>query len=287
MRVTALETDGERRLILEAPDGASAPLPGGDLAELLRGSPDPESLVAAAAQDLRRGSRPTGRVVSPVVQPSKQLYVGVNYHEHVKELPPPWKMTEDPFVFAKLPSSIIGPDEPIRLPFPGAKLDYEVELLVVIGRKARNLTPENALDHVFGYTITNDVTEREVQATDNQLTMGKGFDTFCPIGPSVVLRDEIPDPGVLDIWTRVNGQERQRSSTSDMIFSVPELLVSLTRYVTLEPGDTVSTGTPAGVGGFRVPPVYLAPGDVVTVGIDVIGELTNHVVAPDQPGRLA
>ena len=130
----------------------------------------------------------------PLQRPANQLFVGVNYADHVAELPPPWKMTEQPFVFSKLNSSIIGPGEPIRLPKPGASVDYEAELLVVIGERASRLTPENALDHVFGYTIVNDVTERAVQATDNQLTMAKGMDTFCPMGPSIVGTDEIDDP---------------------------------------------------------------------------------------------
>jgi 2-keto-4-pentenoate hydratase/2-oxohepta-3-ene-1,7-dioic acid hydratase in catechol pathway len=192
-------------------------------------------------------------------------------------------MTEEPFVFSKLSSSIIGPGDPIRLPSPDASVDYEAELLIVIGERASKLTPENALEHVFGYTIVNDVTERAVQATDNQLTMAKGMDTFCPMGPSIVGTDEIEDPSELEIWTTVNGEDRQRSNTNQLIFSVVDLLVSLTRTVTLLPGDTISTGTPAGVGAFRKPPVFLAPGDVVTVGVEGIGELTNPVVATE-PG---
>lgn len=151
----------------------------------------------------------------------------------------------------------------------------------MIGKRASKLTPENALDHVFGYTIVNDVTERAVQATDNQLTMAKGMDTFCPMGPSIVCTDELEDPSELEIWTTVNGEERQRSNTNQLIFSVVDLLVSLTRTITLQPGDTISTGTPAGVGAFRTPPTFLAAGDVVTVGVQGIGELTNPVVAAE------
>ncbi|MCW3062838.1 MAG: fumarylacetoacetate hydrolase family protein [Solirubrobacterales bacterium] len=282
MRISAFDIDGEEHAFVETPDGV-ADLGFASLDELLRaddGTTVHARLADAAARATPTGGPPAGaRRLAPIRRPGKQLFVGVNYTDHVAELPPPWTMTAEPFVFAKLPSAIIGPDEPIRLPAPDASVDYEAELLVVIGRRASRLTPENALEHVLGYTIVNDVTERAVQATDNQLTMAKGLDTFCPIGPAVVLTDELDDPTGLAIWTTVNGEERQRSNTRELIFPVVDLLVRLTRSITLEPGDTVSTGTPAGVGAFRTPPQYLAPCDVVTVGIDGIGELTNPVVA--------
>jgi 2-keto-4-pentenoate hydratase/2-oxohepta-3-ene-1,7-dioic acid hydratase in catechol pathway len=291
VHLSACEIGGQRHLIAELPGGVISLGPvslddilrerGGasvkaDIADAIRSQP-----ADAAGDD---GEELGTRTVAPLARPGKQLFVGINYADHVAELPPPWKMTEDPFMFCKLSSSIIGPGEPIRIPWPGAKVDYEAELLVIIGKRASHLTPENALDHVFGYTIVNDVTERAVQATDNQLTMAKGMDSFCPMGPLVVLTDELPDPSQLDIWTTVNGELRQRSNTRELIFSVVDLLVYLSRAVTLEPGDTVSTGTPAGVGAFRDPPLFLAPGDVVTVGIEGIGELTNPVVAGwDEP----
>jgi 2-keto-4-pentenoate hydratase/2-oxohepta-3-ene-1,7-dioic acid hydratase in catechol pathway len=277
VRLAVYEEHGRR--VLYAREGERfASLGEADLVDLLRRG-EAEQRVAEAAARLAPGGPPDGaRLLSPLSRPGKQVFVGVNYRDHVDELPPPWKMTEKPFLFSKLQTAIIGPGEPIRLPGSSSHVDYEVELLVVMGRTARALRPQEALDHVFGYTIVNDVTERALQATDNQLTWSKGMDTFCPIGPEVVLTDEIPDPGELAIWTTVNGEERQRSRTDNMIFSIPQLLADITATITLEPGDTVSTGTPAGVGYVQSPPRFLQPGDVVTVGIERIGELTNPVV---------
>jgi 2-keto-4-pentenoate hydratase/2-oxohepta-3-ene-1,7-dioic acid hydratase in catechol pathway len=287
MRLCAFEVEGQRHLFAETPAGL-IDIGMRSLDDLLRdqGGGAVRMGVAAGMRGGRIAAEPDEipaqwRPLAPLQRPANQLFVGVNYRDHVAELPPPWKMTADPFVFSKLNSSIIGPGDPIRLPSDDASVDYEAELLVVIGERASRLTPENALDHVFGYTIVNDVTERAVQATDNQLTMAKGMDTFCPMGPLVVGTDEIEDPSELEIWTTVNGEERQRSNTRQLIFSVVDLLVSLTRTVTLQPGDTISTGTPAGVGAFRTPPTFLKAGDVVTVGVQGIGELTNPVVAAD------
>ncbi|QEC49512.1 fumarylacetoacetate hydrolase family protein [Baekduia soli] len=279
MRVGVYEVDGEPTLYVHDGD-AAASLGTVDLVELLRDGTAAQRIADAAAGATPGGGPPQGaRRLAPLRRPGKQVFVGVNYHDHVDELPPPWTMTADPFLFAKLPSAIIGPGEAIVIPGPENKVDYEVELLVVIGRRAKHLTEADALDHVFGYTIVNDVTERVIQATDSQLIWGKGFDTFCPMGPDIVLTDEIPDPAGLGIWTTVNGEERQRSSTDNFIFSIPDILARITRHITLEPGDTVSTGTPAGVGYVKDPPVFLAPGDTVTVGVDRIGELTNTVRA--------
>jgi 2-keto-4-pentenoate hydratase/2-oxohepta-3-ene-1,7-dioic acid hydratase in catechol pathway len=287
MRLCAYEVEGQRHLFAENPAGL-IDIGTHSVDELLR-SHGAGTVRMAVAAGMRAGgfAAEAGQIpadwrrLAPLQRPANQLFVGVNYRDHVAELPPPWKMTEEPFVFSKLSSSIIGPGDPIRLPSDDASVDYEAELLVVIGERASKLTPENALDHVFGYTIVNDVTERAVQATDNQLTMAKGMDTFCPMGPSIVGTDEIEDPSELEIWTTVNGEDRQRSNTNQLIFSVVDLLVSLTRTVTLQPGDTISTGTPAGVGAFRKPSVFLAPGDVVTVGVQGIGELTNPVIAAE------
>jgi 2-keto-4-pentenoate hydratase/2-oxohepta-3-ene-1,7-dioic acid hydratase in catechol pathway len=283
MRVSAFEIDGERHLFAEGPGGVTD-LGAVSLDDLLRaehGAAVREKVAAAACAD----ALPVGaRRLAPLRRPSDQVFVGVNYRDHVAELPPPWKITEDPFIFSKLNSSIIGPQAEIRVPWEGASVDFEAELMVVIGEPASKLTAANALDHVFGYTVANDVTERKVQATENQLTMAKGMDTFCPMGPTVVLTDEIPDPTSLEIWTTVNGEERQRSNTRELIFSVVDLLVYLTSRLSLQPGDTISTGTPAGVGAFAKPPRFLAPGDVVTVAVDGIGELTNPVVAGYQGG---
>jgi 2-keto-4-pentenoate hydratase/2-oxohepta-3-ene-1,7-dioic acid hydratase in catechol pathway len=220
-----------------------------------------------------------GRLAAPLIHPGKQVFVGVNYEDHVDELPPPWKMTEEPFIFLKAPTAIIGPEDPIKIPIEPSSVDYEIELLVVIGKRASKVKAADALDHIWGWTIVNDVTERTIQATDNQLAMGKGVDTFCPMGPEIVLRDELPDSDGLDVWTKVNGEFRQQSNTSKMIFTPAQIIERVSRLITLEPGDTVSTGTPGGCGAYKKPPLFMQPGDTVTVGVEKIGELTNPVEA--------
>lgn len=279
MRVAVHEVEGQRVLFVKDGDRAAS-LGAVDLVELLRSGAADERISEAAARATPDGGPPEDAPLrAPLHRPGKQVFVGVNYEDHVEELPPPWKMTPDPFLFSKLQTAIVGPGDPIRLPAPDSKVDYEVELLVVIGKRASRVSEADALDHVFGYTIVNDVTERTVQATDNQLTWSKGMDTFCPTGPDVVLTDEIPDPAGLAIWTTVNGDERQRSTTDKLIFKIPDLIRRVTETITLEPGDTLSTGTPGGVGYVKTPPLFLRPGDTVTVGVERIGELTNPVVA--------
>jgi 2-keto-4-pentenoate hydratase/2-oxohepta-3-ene-1,7-dioic acid hydratase in catechol pathway len=280
MRVAVHEgADGARETVVEAGAGAASL---GDVAIetlIAEGQAGLERLRAAAETASGGEDGDRGRVLAPLRRPGKQIFVGVNYEDHVAELPPPWKMTEEPFFFSKLQTAIIGPGDAIVLPADDSSVDYEVEMVAVIGKTASKVKADDALDHIFGWTIVNDVTERAIQATDNQLTMAKGVDTFCPLGPAIVLRDELPDPGSLDIWTEVNGETRQSSNTSKLIFSVEEIIESVSRLITLEPGDTVSTGTPAGVGAFATPPRFLQPGDVVTVGVEGIGELSNPVVA--------
>lgn len=279
MRLAVHQVDGTR--VLYVRDGERwASLGATELGELLRSGDAHERIAEAAARATPDGGPPAGaRPCAPLRRPGKQVFVGVNYEDHVAELPPPWRMTPDPFLFSKLPSAIAGPGEPIRIPGPRSSVDYEAELLVVIGRRLAQIPEDEALSHVLGYTVVNDVTERAIQATDNQLTWGKGIDTFCPMGPEIVLADELPDPSRLAIWTTVNGESRQRSSTANLIFPIPQLLSRISQTITLEPGDTVSTGTPAGVGYAMSPPRFLAPGDTVTVGVEGVGELTNPVVA--------
>ena len=186
-----------------------------------------------------------------------------------------------PLVFAKFPSSVIGPGDPIRI--DGAlseRVDWEVELAVVIGRRLRNATADAALDAVFGYTVANDVSARDVQFADGQWVRGKSFDTFCPLGPVVVTADELRDPHGLALRTRVNGETVQDSDTSEMVFGVGELLSFCSRSFTLDAGDVVLTGTPWGCGEFMDPPRSLSVGDVVECEIDGIGTLTNPVAAP-------
>jgi 2-keto-4-pentenoate hydratase/2-oxohepta-3-ene-1,7-dioic acid hydratase in catechol pathway len=217
------------------------------------------------------------RLLAPI-RPGKILCAGVNYASHADENPDAVMPTE-PFFFSKLPSAVVGPDEAIVIPRAETKTDYEVELAMVIGRRARGLAQENALEHVFGWTILHDVSARDIQFKDSQITLGKNPDTFSPIGPEIVTADEFGDWSSARVSTTLNGETMQSASTSEMLFAPPRLLEFLTALITLEPGDIVTTGTPAGVGTFRSPPVYLEPGDEVTVSVDRIGDLTNPVVA--------
>ena len=196
---------------------------------------------------------------------------------HLEENPGA-KVPDQPFLFAKLPSSVIGPGEPIVIPAPESEVDDEVELTVVVGATMRNVSREDALGCVFGYTIVNDVSGRDIQFVDQQITLGKSIDSFCPVGPVVTAAKGF-DPGSVRLTTHVNGEQRQDDSTGSQFFDVATLLAFVSSYITLEPGDLVTTGTPAGVGAFRDPPAYLRPGDVVTVAAEGIGELTNPVVA--------
>lgn len=218
------------------------------------------------------------RILAPIPRPPKILCSGVNYASHADENPDAVMPTE-PFFFSKLPSAVIWPGEPIVIPTAETKTDYEVELAMVIGRHGKRLSEDAALDHVFGWTILHDVSARDVQFKDNQLTLGKGPDTFSPLGPEIVTADELGDWSTLRVSTTVNGETMQSSPTSEMLFSPGRLLEFATGLVTLDPGDVVTTGSPAGVGCFRDPPVYLKPGDEVTVSVDRIGNLTNPVLA--------
>jgi 2-keto-4-pentenoate hydratase/2-oxohepta-3-ene-1,7-dioic acid hydratase in catechol pathway len=206
------------------------------------------------------------RLLAPC-QPTKILAVGLNYRTHAAESG--MAVPSEPLVFSKLPSSVIGPLEPIVYPILSQQVDYEGELAVVIGQRARNVPPEKAHGFILGYTCGNDVTARDLQRRDDQWTRAKGFDTFCPLGPYIVTD---LDPGHLTIQTRVNGEIRQSTSTTDMVFSVAELISYVSQVMTLEPGDVILTGTPAGVG-------PLQPGDVVEVEIEGIGTLRNLVVS--------
>jgi len=187
---------------------------------------------------------------------------------------------EAPLVFAKFPSSVVGPSAPIVIdPVLTERVDWEVELAVVVGRRMRNVPEDRALDDVFGYTVANDVSARDVQFSDGQWTRGKSFDSFCPLGPVVVTPDELGPIDDLRLTTRVNGEVMQDDTTASMIFGVPEVLAFCSRSFTLEPGDVVLTGTPDGVGEFMDPPRSLKPGDVVEVEVEGIGVLRNEVVA--------
>jgi 2-keto-4-pentenoate hydratase/2-oxohepta-3-ene-1,7-dioic acid hydratase in catechol pathway len=208
------------------------------------------------------------RLLAPTV-PSKIVCVGLNYAAHADESR--MDVPSEPLLFFKPPSSVIGPDTPIILPPQSERVDYEAELAVIIGRRCRNVTPEEAWDCVLGVTCGNDVTARDLQMRDNQWTRAKGFDTFCPLGPWVVTGLSESDVGDLEVVCRVNGEVRQRGRTSDMVFSPAQLIAYTTSIMTLEPGDVIMTGTPAGIG-------PLEPGDAVEVEVEGVGVLRNPVV---------
>ena len=218
------------------------------------------------------------KLLAPIPRPGKILCSGLNYRSHIEENPNA-KFLKDPRFFSKLPSCVIGPGAPILHPGERFQVDYEVELGVVIGKSCFRASRENAISHVFGYTILHDVSARWIQFKDSNETMGKNFDTFSPIGPCIVTADEIPDPSKLRLTLRLNGQVMQDRTNEDWCFPLPRMIEWLSMGMTLEPGDIVTTGTPAGVGCFRRPPVYLKPGDVCELEIDAIGKLVNPVKA--------
>jgi 2-keto-4-pentenoate hydratase/2-oxohepta-3-ene-1,7-dioic acid hydratase in catechol pathway len=225
----------------------------------------------------------SARLLAPLTNPSKIIAIGLNYGEHRREQDVVAGADLYPILFPKFPSSIIGPGDAITWdPALTQQVDYEAELGVVIGRRATYVPVEEALDYVFGYVNLNDISARDLQFDERggkQWTRGKSLDTFCPLGPYLVTRDEIPDPQDLSINCIVNGEMRQVSNTANMINGVAQLIAFISRGITLMPGDIIATGTPSGVGHHRKPPVYLAPGDVVQVEIEGLGQLMNPVEA--------
>lgn len=214
----------------------------------------------------------------PLAAPSKICGIGLNYLDHCREqgMEPP----TSPILFAKYATALCGPDDVVPLDAALTQsVDYEAELAVVIGQSARRVLPERALDHVAGYMCANDVTARDLQKRDGQFVRAKSLDGFCPLGPVLVTADEVPDPGRLRIQARVNGETRQDSNTSNLIFGVPQLVSFLSMAFPLLPGDVILTGTPPGVGAHRKPPVFLRPGDVVEIEIERIGVLRNRFQA--------
>jgi 2-keto-4-pentenoate hydratase/2-oxohepta-3-ene-1,7-dioic acid hydratase in catechol pathway len=251
----------------------------GTLRDLIAAGPDALQKVADA---LAAGTCPlvdlkAVKLLAPVTNPSKIIAIGLNYRDHALEQNVP--LPKAPLIFAKFPSSVNGPYDPIRWdPALTQMVDYEVELGVVIGKKARRVSEADALEYVFGYTVINDTTARDLQYGDKQWVRGKSLDTFCPMGPVVVTADEIPDPQALGVRCLVNGEVRQDSNTVQMVFGVRELVAYCSRAFTLEPGDLIATGTPNGVGVYRKPPVYLQNGDVVVTEVEGIGRLENTCV---------
>jgi len=212
----------------------------------------------------------------PIDRPGKIVCVGLNYRDHATESNV--DLPTRPLLFAKWQTSLIGPREEIVLPPVSDEVDFEAELGAIIGRTALRVTVEDALDHVAGYICVNDVSARDVQRGDGQWTRGKSFDTFCPVGPGLVPASEIADPQDLGIRCLVNGEALQDSNTAEMVFGVAEQIAFISESVTLEPGDLIATGTPAGVGFARTPPIFLQDGDEVTVEIEGVGSVTNPVV---------
>jgi acylpyruvate hydrolase len=223
--------------------------------------------------------REQARLKAPIPRPGKILCIGLNYRDHAQEanLPVP----EVPTVFGKYPNSVVGPGEAIIIPAVTQAVDYEAELALVIGRRARQVSRQYALDYVAGFMPFNDVSARDYQFRTSQWTLGKAFDTFAPMGPALVTRDEVPDPDALPIRLCIGDETLQASNTENLIFPVAEIVAYLSQVMTLEPGDVIATGTPAGVGFSRQPRRYLLPGETVRVEIDGVGVLENPVIAAD------
>jgi 2,4-didehydro-3-deoxy-L-rhamnonate hydrolase len=213
----------------------------------------------------------------PIDVPGKIICVGLNYRDHAEEQGT--ELPAAPLLFAKWPNALIGPGEPIVIPRVSKEVDYEAELGVVVGERVRLVSEENALEAVRGYLCLNDVSARDLQFADGQWTRGKSPDTFCPVGPRLVPAESVPDPQALGIRCLLNGEVMQDSSTANMIFTVAQIIAYASATMTLEPGDLIATGTPAGVGVFRDPPVMLKEGDEVTIEIDLLGSLRNPVQA--------
>jgi 2-keto-4-pentenoate hydratase/2-oxohepta-3-ene-1,7-dioic acid hydratase in catechol pathway len=241
-----------------------------------------QALIADSGSGSGNGAVPLSRVqlLSPLLRPPRIFCVGLNYQDHATES----KMVVQavPTIFMKLASAITGPDSDIVLPAGSTQPDYEAELAVVIGQNARNVTRENWRDCVFGYTILNDVSARDVQLATSQWTLGKSFPTFCPIGPWVVTADELTDPHSLDVTLTIGGETLQHANTRDLIFDIPAVLGYISAIVPLQPGDIVSTGTPQGVGLGRTPQRWLRPGEEVAIEVSGIGRLANRTVATSQ-----
>jgi 2-keto-4-pentenoate hydratase/2-oxohepta-3-ene-1,7-dioic acid hydratase in catechol pathway len=273
---------GQERPGLQLPDGERVDVSafGQDYDERFFGGGGLRALREWAARAAAAAPRVPAatRLGPPICRPSKIVCIGVNFRDHAAESGA--AAPSEPVIFFKATSSMVGPDDPLVVPRNATKLDWEVELAVVIERTTSYVTPEQADAHIAGYVLHNDYSERAFQLErGGQWVKGKSADTFAPLGPYLATRDEIPDPGRLRMWLSVNGTMRQDSTTANMIFSVPTLVSYVSQFMTLLPGDVISTGTPAGVAlGMKPAPVYLKPGDVVALGIEALGESRQRVV---------
>jgi 2-keto-4-pentenoate hydratase/2-oxohepta-3-ene-1,7-dioic acid hydratase in catechol pathway len=287
MRLATIQTPHGPRAAVQAGDSyvdlhATDPGLPGCVKQLLAAGPAVKKAAADTAKSPAavKYTPPAVKLLPPVPKPSKILCIGLNYRDHAieggKAIP------TEPVLFAKFPNTLIAHGDPIQLPKVANKVDYEAELVIVIGKKGRHIpNDKTAFEHVGGYTVGHDVSARDWQfrGEEKQWSIGKTFDTFAPTGPVIVTPDELTDPHNLRIQLRLNGQTMQNSSTKEFIFQVPHMLWFLSQVVTLEPGDLIFTGTPPGVGIARKPPVLLKPGDVAEVEIEGIGVLRNPVVA--------
>ena len=273
MKLVTYSTGGGAPKVGHVEDGGIQPLGGGSLLEYILHGRSPDRQPGGEAVALEEAS-----LHPPIARPGKIVAIGLNYEDHAEETGAP--IPDKPVVFGKYPNTIVGPGAPIRIPPITEQVDYEAELAVVIGERAKNVSETEALGYVFGYANSNDVSARDLQFSEGgQWTRSKSIDTFLPLGPYVATRDEIPDPQDLYIRAILNGETVQDGTTSKMIFSVAELVSFLSRGMTLEPGDVIITGTPPGVGMARDPQLWMKPGDEITIEIEGLGTLTNPVEA--------
>ncbi|HUY97579.1 MAG TPA: fumarylacetoacetate hydrolase family protein [Verrucomicrobiae bacterium] len=237
--------------------------------------------AVARAEECRSGCHPAAaaRLLAPLLRPPKVIAVGRNYRGHVREAKV--KQPDMPKLFAKYAATIVGPGDAIIKPALTDEVDFEAELAVVVGRPGRAIQRGDALSHIAGYTVANDVSARDIQFHDEQLTLAKNFRTFAPMGPWLVTRDEVADPGELDIRLWLNGNLMQDSNTRDLVFDIPHLVAFISAAMDLEAGDVILTGTPSGVGYTRTPPVFLRPGDTVRIEVQGVGVLENPVAAQE------
>jgi 2-keto-4-pentenoate hydratase/2-oxohepta-3-ene-1,7-dioic acid hydratase in catechol pathway len=271
--------DGDMAVICATGPAAS----GAVLALIVGGEP---ARADWAAKDGPRVALSEIRLMAPIPDPRRDIFcVGKNYYAHAAEFHKSGfdssakeQVPSAPVIFTKATTSVVGPGDTVRATIdPTASVDYEGELAVVIGKRAFGVSKAEAMDHVFGYVIVNDVTSRELQKRHNQWVIGKGCDTFCPMGPWIATADEVGDPTALELTTEINGELRQQAKVSELIFDIPTLIEALSQTITLLPGDIIATGTPVGVGIGFTPPVYLRPGDTMRVAITGLGVLENPI----------
>jgi 2-keto-4-pentenoate hydratase/2-oxohepta-3-ene-1,7-dioic acid hydratase in catechol pathway len=285
MRLYTFEAEG-RRMIGAEQESRLVPLPWPDMIALIHAG---AAGLAAARGVLAEAGPQAGypiadvRLLAPVPRPGKIICSGVNYKAHGDE-EPDVALPDTPGCFSKLPSAVTGPYDPIIHPRLSQEVDFEVELAVVLAKPLRHTPESQIMDAIFGYTVLHDVSARDIQFKEpkfNQITLGKNFDTFAPMGPCIVTPDQVPDVNNLRLKTFLNGEQMQDASTAEWIFPLPVMLSFFSRVFTLEPGDVVTTGSPAGIGAFRHPPIYMWPGDVVVVEVEGIGRLENRLVAEE------